>query len=360
MKHLQTLILLFFVLTWCRISVTAEIKIYSYDMRGYNCWIKPALMIKNEGTDSIDISNYRIQYYFYAPSFDTSYFCHYIWWFSGCDDDRWGGDIVFEYKNFTPPYTQGFKKADKYVQISFNCNHKLAPGAYDELEFGIHTKKWDYINQYNDWSFLDVSTYELNENIAVIDKRTGEKVFGNFPGNIIPRPPSFKVSWLGNHTRAFMNSIVLYDGDAYFDTDSMCSFVKYMDKWECLSDSSGNTNGFKYGWTMHDNMSHIDMNYSDITRVRTVEANRINCDTMKVVVGKMQLPQILLTGYSGNSTWDGSNQIRLGTPFTPPPSSPDDPRGRPGCIGWDDNYLYIKVGDEMQGTDKWKRIPLGW
>ncbi len=323
----NTLKLIITLLLLCAYAGFAQVTIHSHNNYYHQCYVQPCINIINDGTSSINLKDYTIDYYFYDENNTASQFNYYVWDFTG------NGNVSIEFSDYTPPFVTGDKKADIKCRISFGSNTTLSPGDGEILKIGL-VKYWVDQNQEDDWSFVSGSDYKLSENIVVRDL-SGNIVFGNEPGNSVQKPDPIPMNWLGyidNPTFQDIDDAGLFeDGDGYRNSDDDKSYVRYKGVWQEIS-GTGGTGDYINGFTMNDNTSHIDMtgaNIVDVNRAETID---------------------LTTSF-----------LRLIPHPTEKPNSEFDTKGLAGDISFYKDggewYLYIKVDSDPH---EWKRVKLTW
>ncbi len=230
-------------------------------------WIRPAVKIINETAQSIDLSNYTVEYYFYDSQATLNSLSSSVWYYSLGQS----GNVSVSYEVIEPAVVSSSKKANFAIKMRLSKG-TLNSGNAAELKLGINSVlngEWHAFDQTDDWSFVASAGYMANENI-VVKNAAGEVIFGEVPkDDTVPRPYGVSVYWLGIHTSQEMDEISLSEGDAFRNSEDGIAYVYYQDNWQILDDNSMS------GGTMPDSNSHISMSGSNITEVGTLQSNSV-------------------------------------------------------------------------------------
>jgi hypothetical protein len=137
--------------------------------------IRPWFKIKNTGTNTLNLSNVKLRYYFTREGTVNQA--------AACDYAGLGGTNITSYVslNFTP-ISPALSGANYYLEIGFNSGAgSLAPGQEtDAIQIRFWKTDWSSYTQTGDYSFnSSMTTFTLNTNIT--GYVTGNLVFGNQP-----------------------------------------------------------------------------------------------------------------------------------------------------------------------------------
>lgn len=140
-----------------------------------NNLIQPSFTIKNTGTNSIDLSNVKIEYYTYDTSVNASNLMCDIYY---CSINNSGAAATFSKLSQTCGTAN--QKADTKTAFGFTSG-TLGPNVSMQLKVGIHTNDWQYnFNESDDWSHT-VQTGNKASYVVIRDKSTNAVLFGTVP-----------------------------------------------------------------------------------------------------------------------------------------------------------------------------------
>ncbi|CAM4458653.1 cellulase family glycosylhydrolase [Paenibacillus tarimensis] len=132
--------------------------------------IRPLLKIVNKGTQAINLSEYKIRYYYTSDDKSQQIFCDYAT--VGCSNITLSSVKMSSAKN----------GADSYIEISFKADAgKIAAKADSgELQIRIHNQDWSNMNEANDYSFDGSQTSFVDWSRATLH-HNGKVVWGKQP-----------------------------------------------------------------------------------------------------------------------------------------------------------------------------------
>lgn len=194
--------------------------------------IRPYVLLQNEGSETVDLNNYYVEYYIYDEAVTAGELEENIYTASPSVSS-----YSIEFSALDKVYEVDGKKANIKIRFSFANGSTIAAGSFVKLHQGINKIGWNYIfEEADDWSYAPNTNYTYNENVVVRDIATNEVVFGNDPvtgGSTVI--PSTTLQWLGTKTFAQLSSIQIKEGDAFFNSDDKNSYVYFNGRWAQLA-----------------------------------------------------------------------------------------------------------------------------
>lgn len=137
--------------------------------------VQMSLQMLNNESAPIDLSNFEIVYYLYEPGLDLN---DAVWDNYYCNLPSNAKPSV-AFFSIDPPVVDEGAKADIEMVFSLPEGSELSPNQYLLMQGALHRSDWQYnFNETDDWSHV---VEGITENIVVINKTTGDIVYGNSP-----------------------------------------------------------------------------------------------------------------------------------------------------------------------------------
>lgn len=223
------LILSFLLLAAVITSVSAEVsvEVFYKENTGDETWVRPVIKIDNTGTQSLNLNETSVKYYFFEVTgdgqrIDPDHFISDVWNFSKGSITN----VTISFIPFEPPYTSAPKKANLVCLISFNGSIILDPGQTAEVQFGFHKSDWSVFIESEHYSYTGATAFALNPRIVV----TGPSgiINGIEPGSANGNPDfRLPMNWIGVYDAPPLNVQV---GDVYKNSNG--KVLVYSDsKW---------------------------------------------------------------------------------------------------------------------------------
>jgi hypothetical protein len=128
--------------------------------------IAPTIKIRNIGSNTINMSDYVVQYYTYDPGIKASQLTCDIYYSSN-------GTASPKIEKLNQVYGTSTQKADMMVQFSFSSG-TLGSGKEANLQFGLHSTDWQYkFNESDDWSRV---VSNGNANYIIIKRKSDNEI----------------------------------------------------------------------------------------------------------------------------------------------------------------------------------------
>jgi hypothetical protein len=138
--------------------------------------IEPWFTVTNSGSSAVSLSTVSIRYYFTEDGHPYNFACE--WAQVGCANLT--GTVV---AMPTPTAT-----ADHYLEVDFTGGSLAAGASTGDLQLRLNRSDWGAVDQSNDYSFLNQSSYGPNGDVTL--SVNGTVVSGTAPGGNVPPPTS--------------------------------------------------------------------------------------------------------------------------------------------------------------------------
>ena len=150
------------------ISVQVRSRIGGVDQPDDN-QVVPWFRVRNTGSSAFNLSDIALEYFIYEPNLNVE---NINWRNDWC---RVGGAhgvsdaYTVSFSRMPEPYTEGAKKADIRMLVSFSNKYTLNPNEIVEIQMAFYRNDWSYnFSETAHWSWQNVRTFTITDKVVII------------------------------------------------------------------------------------------------------------------------------------------------------------------------------------------------
>ena len=155
-----------------------------------NNQVMPHFTVTNNNSNSLNLNDIVIEYFIYEPQLNLSTLSWRNDWCRIGNNNNASSAYSISFSRLDTAFTDGDKKADIKITISFEEGYNLEPEEIAEIQFTFYRNDWQYnFNEETHWSWINSSTYSdadstVVRSVDISNCQTGTCVLvGSMPPN---------------------------------------------------------------------------------------------------------------------------------------------------------------------------------